>query len=175
MPLAGAGRTTGAIFAGQRTISRTTATHAAMPHSVLPTVFGHCTPRFGGKRRLPRPHSCAPPLLVTIKEGGGLPLRGDVRDISDHGHPHSRSSSPLSTTEHSPQLTPLLAETWEPPSLSRLACTPNYKHFGCKIIQCPRTPPLLDVRPRGRNQDKPVCYCVASCIIIWDKETRGIY
>src|SRR6185369_10434286 len=28
-------------------------------------------------------------------------------------------------------------------------------HSGCKIIQCPRTPPLLDIRPRGRNQDKP--------------------
>ena len=33
-------------------------------------------PRFRGKRRLLRPHSCAPPLLVTIKGGGGLPLAG---------------------------------------------------------------------------------------------------
>ena len=65
----------------------------------------------------------------------------------------------LSTTEHSPQPTPLLAETWELPSLSRFACIPYYKHSGCKIIQCPRTPPLLDVRPRGRNQDKTVRYC----------------
>ena len=62
------------------------------------------------------------------------------------------------TTKYSSQPTLLLAETWELPSLSRLACTPYYKHSGCKIIQCPRTPPLLDVRPRGRNQDKP-CYC----------------
>src|SRR6185503_556818 len=31
---------------------RTTATPDAMPHSVLPIVFNHCTPRFGGKRRL---------------------------------------------------------------------------------------------------------------------------
>ena len=30
--------------------------------------------------------------------------------------------------------------------------------------------PLLDVRPHGRNQDKPVCYCVVSCINIWDEE-----
>ena len=59
------------------------------------------------------------------------------------------------TTEYSSQPTPLLAETWELPSLSRLACTPYYKYSGCKIIQCPRTPPLLDVRPHGRNQDKP--------------------
>ena len=70
--------------------------------------------------------------------------------------------------------TPLLAETWELPSLSRPACTPYYKHSGCKIIQCTRTPPLLDVRPRGRNQDKPVRYCVACCINIWDEETRSI-
>src|SRR6185312_15025959 len=55
---------------------------------------------------------------------------------------------------YSPRSTPLLAETWEPSSLSRLACTPYYKPSGCKIIQCPRTPPLLDVRPRGRNEDK---------------------
>ena len=61
----------------------------------------------------------------------------------------------LSTTERSSPPTPFLAETWELLSLSRLACTPYYKHSGCKIIQCPRTPPLLDVRPRGRNQDKP--------------------
>jgi len=33
----------------------------------------------------------------------------------------------------------------------------------------------LDVRPHGRNQDKTVRYCVATCIIIWDEETRSIY
>ena len=81
----------------------------------------------------------------------------------------------LSTTEHTSQPTPLLAETWELSSLSRLACIPYYKHPGCKIIQCPRTLPLLDVRPRGRNQDKPCVTVIASCIIIWDEETRSIY
>ena len=30
--------------------------------------------------------------------------------------------------------------------------------------------PLLNVRTHGRNQDKPVHYCVASCINIWDEE-----
>ena len=55
-----------------------------------------------------------------------------VTYIRDHRHT-------LSTTEHSTQPTPLLAETWELPSLSRLACTPYYKHSGCKIIQCPHT------------------------------------
>ena len=79
------------------------------------------------------------------------------------------------TTEHSSPPTPLLAETWELLSLSRLACTPYYKHSGCKIIQCPRTPPLLDVRPRGRNQDKPCVTVIASCIIIWDEKTRSIH
>ena len=103
---------------------------------------------------------------MTIKGGGRLPLDSGstlafaslslslslsedaqtLLGLSYCGHLHSRSS---------PYPTPLLAETWELPSLSRLACTPYYKHSGCKIIQCPRTPPLLDVRPRGRNQDKP--------------------
>ena len=39
----------------------------------------------------------------------------------------------------------------------------------------PSHTPLLDVRPRDRNQDKLVRYCIASCINIWDEETRGIY
>src|SRR6185436_5061205 len=30
--------------------------------------------------------------------------------------------------------------------------------------------PLLDVRPHGRNQDKPMRYCIASFINIWDEE-----
>ena len=43
----------------------------------LPTVyFLQCSttvpPRFRGERRLPCPHSCAPPFLMTIK-GGGRP------------------------------------------------------------------------------------------------------
>ena len=82
---------------------------------------------------------------MTIKGGGVLPLASLA----------SLARRMLKTTEHSSQPTPLLAETWELSSLSRLACIPYYEHFGCKIIQCPRTPPLLDVRPRGRNQDKP--------------------
>jgi hypothetical protein len=106
-------------------------------------------PRFKGKRRLPCSHSC------TVKGGGGLPATGVSghvgRSLSGFSLPRGRSG----ITEHAPQPTPLLAETWELPSLSRLACIPYYKHSGCKIIQCPRTPPLLDVRPRGRNQDKP--------------------
>src|SRR6185312_13418374 len=72
--------------------------------------------------------------------------------LSYCGHLHSRPS---------PYPTPHLAETWELPSLSRLVCIPYYKHIGCKIIQCPRTPPLLNIRPRGRNQDKP-CVTVLS-------------
>ena len=45
----------------------------------LPTVYflqypTTVPPQFRGKRRLPCPRSCAPPLLVTIKGGGELPL-----------------------------------------------------------------------------------------------------
>ena len=98
------------------------------------------------------------------------PLKGDV------GRDHPDTSTTLSTRYwHSPLSASPLAETWELPSLSRLACTPYYRHLRCKIIQCPHTPPLLDVRPRGRNQDKPVRYCITSCINIWDEKTRSIY
>ena len=138
--------------------SRTTATHTAFPqctsNSVRPLY-----PTIQGRTATSMPHSCTPPLLVTIKGGGGLPLALSelwsalsLRLLSSRGR--------AGTTEHSSQPTPLLAETWELLSLSRLACTPYYEHSGCKILQCPRTTPLLDVRPRGRNQDKPVCYCV---------------
>ena len=53
---------------------------------------------------------------------------------------------------YSPRSTPLLAGTWEPSSLSRLACIPYYKHSGCKIIQCPRTPPFVGrTAPRSES------------------------
>ena len=45
-------------------------------HSVLTTVSDHCTLRFRGKTTTCMLHSCTPPLLVTIKGGGGLPLAG---------------------------------------------------------------------------------------------------
>ena len=108
------------------------------------------------------PHSCAPPLLVTIKGGGGLPLAGSL-DATPRRYNASRRDPSSLTLRHpySPPSAPLLTESWEPSSLSRLACTPYYKHIGCKIIQSPRTPPLLDVRPHGRNQDKS-CVTVLS-------------
>ena len=119
-------------------ISRMTATHAAFPqctsYSVRPLY-----PRDSGKQRLSCSHSCTPPLLMTIKGGGGFPLARLVAlcsGLSGFSLPRERPR----TTEHSSQPTPLLAETWELPSLSRLACIPYYKHSGCKIIQCPRTP-----------------------------------
>jgi len=136
-PPAGAGRTTGAIFAGPRTISRTTVTPAAMPYSVLPTVSDHCTPAIRGETTTSTlPYSCTPLLLVTIKGGGGLPLDGTHKKDASRRDP----SSLTLRHPYSPRSTPLLAETWEPSSLSRLAYTPYYKHSGCKIIQCPRTP-----------------------------------
>ena len=165
----------GAISARPRTMARTIATPNAMPHSVLSTVFDHCTSTIRGKTATSVfPYSCIPPLLVSIKGGGGHPLKGSVDFLDTYRleHTHLLLASDI-VIRHAQ--TPLLAETWEPPSLSRLACTPYYKHSGCKIIQCTRTPPLLDVRPCGRNQDKPMRYCVASCINIWDEETRGIY
>ena len=71
--------------------------------------------------------------------------------LSGFSLPRGRSG----TTEHQSQPTPLLAETWELPSLSRLACTPYYKHSGCKIIQCPRTPPRWTYGPAAGTRINP--------------------
>ena len=108
-------------------------------------MFDHCTPAIRGRTTTSTfPHSCTPPILITIKGGGGLPLRGMVTHTRDHRHTLSTTQSTRTRSElrhrYSPCSIPLLAGTWELPSLSRLACTPYYKHSGCKIIQCPRTP-----------------------------------
>ena len=67
----------GVISARPRMISRNTATPDAMLHSVLHTVFDHCTSAIRGKTTTSTlPYSYTPPLLVTIKGGGGPPLRG---------------------------------------------------------------------------------------------------
>ena len=128
---------------------RTTATPDAIPHSVLPTLLDCCIPTARGEHDDFRdPLYMYPSLLESIKGGGGLPLMGMVTYTRDHRHT-------LSTTEHSPQPIPLLAETWEPPSLSHLACTPYYKHSGCKIIQCPRTPSCWTYGPAAGTRINP--------------------
>jgi len=65
----------------------------AMPHSVLPTVFDHCTPAIRGKMTT-SPFSCActPSLLVTIKGGDGLPLRGTFFLQSSSHKPNAQRS-----------------------------------------------------------------------------------
>ena len=66
----------------------------AMPHSVLSTVFDHCTPAIQGRTTTSTfPHSCTLPLLKTIKGGGGLPLRGMVTHTRDHRHTLSTTQS----------------------------------------------------------------------------------
>jgi len=162
---------TGVISARPRTIPRTIATPDAMPHSVLPKVFDHCTPAIRGKTTTsPFPCACTPSLLVTIKGGDGLPLRGTFF-LRSSSHEHNAQRSILEPTSisfsssrdlgaslpFSPRLYPLLQA---PPVQDNTV---------------PSHTPLLDVRPRGRNQDKPVRYCAASRINIWDEETRNIY
>ena len=101
------------------------------------------------------PHSCAPPLLVTIKGGGGLPLDGTPRRLK------TRSIITYALAS--------LFATFNPSSSRDLGAFlplsprlyPYYKHIGCKIIQCLHTPPMLDVRSRSRNQDKS-CVTVLS-------------
>src|SRR6185503_16248153 len=80
-------------------------------------------------------------------------FKGDVAIIV-------KRSVPLSTRYwHSPQSTSPLAETWELPSLSCLACTPYYRHLRCKIIQCPRTPPCWTYSPAAGTR-------INSCVTV---------
>ena len=112
-----------------------------LPRQTLyPTVhFLQCSttapPRFGEKTTtFTIPCACTLSLLVSIKGGGGLSLKG----VGPFGRKqrlallteHIRSSEPRYW--HSPQSTPPLAETWELSSLSRLACTPYYRHLGAR-------------------------------------------
>ena len=117
------------------------------------------------------PYACTPSLLVSIKGGGGRSLRGfgpfgrtqRFALLAEHTH----SSEPRYW--YSPQSTPSLAETWELPSLSRLACTPYYRHLRCKIIQCPRTPPCWTYGPAAGIKIKP---CVTVLPLVSTSGTR---
>jgi hypothetical protein len=136
-------------------MARMIATPNAMPYSVLSTVCDHCTPTIRGKTATSVfPYSCIPPLLVSIKGGDGHPLKGSVDslDIYRSEHTHLLLASDI-IIRHAQ--TPLLAETWELPSLSRPACTPYYKHSGCKIIQCTRTPPCWTYGPVAGTRINP--------------------
>ena len=117
-----------------RTPARSPQSQGRLPRQApYPTVyFLQCSttapPRFGEKTTTSTTScACTPPLLVSIKGGDGLSFRG-MAPSGRTQHPallteHIRSSEPRYW--HSPQSTPPLAETWELPSLSRLACTPT--------------------------------------------------
>jgi hypothetical protein len=64
---------------------------------------------------------------------------------------HSLSYSPTTSSATPPG-------TWKLRFLSRLACTcPTTSTPGAEQYSATSTP-LLDVRPRGRNQDKTLCH-----------------
>jgi hypothetical protein len=78
-------------------------------------------------------------------------------------HETSRTTHLLSNSPATSSATTL--GTWKPRFLSRLACSsPTTSTPGVEQYSALSTP-LLDVRPRGRNQDKLcVSYCLASTI-----------
>ena len=96
------------------------------------------------------PCACTPSLLVSIKGGVG-PL-GRTQRFALLAE-HIRFSEPRYW--HWPQSTPPLAETWELSSLSRLVCTPYYKHPRCKIVQCSRTPLCWTYGPMAGTRINP--------------------
>ena len=150
-----------------------------IPRSILSTVLDHCTPAIRGEdddfHDLLSMYT-APPCVYkrrrrALSWGVGPSGRTQHSALLTE---HIRSSEPRYW--HSPQSTPPLAETWELPSLSRLACTPYYRHPRCKTVQCSRTPLCWTYAPLppGRNEDKPVGDCVASCINHLGRGTRSI-
>ena len=89
--------------------ARTTATPDSIPHSALSTVFDHCTPRFGEKTTAsPFSRACTPPLLVSIKGGGGFYLRGTFVWIEYNTQHHSQSTDALLSPDISTRLNQLL-------------------------------------------------------------------
>ena len=107
-----------------------TATPDAMPHSVLSTVLDHCTPAIRGKTITSTfPYACTQSLLVTIKGGGGLPLKGTLAIIvtqSDHSIEHN--------AQH-----PILA-------LASINFTSS-RDLGASLPLSPRLYPLLQAPP----------------------------
>ena len=114
-----------------------------------------------------------PPLMYTAppydyKRRRRASFKGD-------GHPHSRSSS--HSQHHSEHMHSLLAPTslfatLNPSSNRDLGASlplspclyPLLQSLRVQDNTVPSHTPLLDVRPRGRNQYKSVRSCVASCI-----------
>ena len=103
-------------------------------------------------------YACTPPLFVSIKGEAGSILGG--RDPVEH---------------NTQQITPILALASINSSSNRdlgasLPLSPRlYPLLQAPPVQDSTVPshtPLLDVRPHGRNQDKPVCCCIASCIAV---------
>ena len=146
---------------------RTTATTGAIPHSVLPTVLDHCTPTIWGEDddfHDPLYMYIVPPCVY--KRGVGPPFDRTRRFalLAEH----IRSSEPRYW--HSPQSTPPLAETWELLSLSRLACTPYYRHPGCNIVQYSRTPLCWTYGPMAETRINPCVTVLPVASTIWDEE-----
>jgi len=127
-----------------------------------PTVyFPQCStttpPRFGEKTTTSTiPCACTPSLLVSIKGGGRLSLRG----VGPFGRTqrstllieYIRSSEPRYW--HSPQSTPLAEDLGASLPLSpRLY--PYYSHPRCKIVQCSRTPLCWTYGPTAGNRINP--------------------
>ena len=110
-------------------------------------------------------HTCTPPLLVTIKGGGRTLSRAGWLSRAHYDRTDSQNTLTLVSSDIGTHLNHSTAS----------------RDLGAFLPLSPRLYPLLqalpvqnstvlshalllDVRPRGRNQDKPVSDCVASCI-----------
>ena len=125
-----------------------------MAHSVLSTVVVHCGPLIRGENgdSFPLPYMYTAPPCV-YKRG-----RRALSSPFSLSSPCYHMTNSLASPARSPDIGTCLnhlAETWELPSLSRLACTPYYRHLRCKIIQCTHTPLCWTYGPVARTRINP--------------------
>ena len=144
----------------------------AIPHSVLSIVLDHSTPAIRRKMTT----SVISPYMYTAPP---CVYKRGRRFLSSA----SGLFSTLSTTHKSTHalLSPDIGTCLNQPSRDLGASLPLspylYPLLQAPPVQDSTVPshtPLLDVRPRGRNQNKPVRYSVASCINHLGLGTRSI-
>ena len=119
----------GAISVRPRMTPRTTTTPGAIPCIILSTVLDHCTPTIRGEDDDFRDLLCmytAPPCVYKRGRWALSYPSGQNITLSTTHRAHTLLSPDIDTRLNH------LAETWEFPSLSRLACTPYYKHLGVR-------------------------------------------
>ena len=129
-------------------------------------------PRFGEKQcLLPLLYMYSAPPCVYKRGRRALPSPSSLLALSSTLPQHTHTRYP----EHDiGTCLNHLAETWEFPSLSRLACTIYYRHHRCKIVQCIRTPYCWTYGPTAGTRINRCVPVLPLASTIWSVGSRSI-